>query len=153
MSEFIVADASLAFKWLVEEENSGRATAIARFWSNQGLRLAAPCFMPTEVTSILHRRVVRGELTIAAAAGLVRDLLSLGIELHETPHLHTRALELASQLNQGAAMTRTTWHWRRPWAASCGPPARGSNGRPAQSPGTCAGLESSPRQDSRQGSC
>ena len=103
MSEFVVADASLAFKWLVEEENSDKATAIARFWDDQGLRLAAPCFMPTEVTNILHRRVVRGELTIAAAAGLVRDLLSLGIELHETPDLHTRALELASQLNQGAA--------------------------------------------------
>ena len=103
MSEFVVADASLAFKWLVEEENSDKATAIARLWSDQGLSLAAPCFMPTEVTNILHRRVVRGELTIAAAAGLVRDLLSLGIELHETPNLHTRALELASQLNQGAA--------------------------------------------------
>ena len=31
MSEFVVADASLAFKWLVEEENSDKATAIARF--------------------------------------------------------------------------------------------------------------------------
>ena len=103
MSEFVVADASLAFKWLVEEENSDKATAIARSWDSQGLRLAAPCFMPTEVTNILHRRVVRGELTIEAAAGLVRHLLSLGIELHETPNLHTRALELASQLNQGAS--------------------------------------------------
>lgn len=103
MSEFVVADASLAFKWLVEEENSEKATAIARFWDGQGLRLAAPCFMPTEVTNILHRRVVRGELTIEVAAGLIRDLLSLGIELHETPNLHSRALELASQLNQGAA--------------------------------------------------
>ena len=33
--------------------------------------------MPTEVTNILQRRVVLAELTIAAAAGLVRDLLSL----------------------------------------------------------------------------
>jgi predicted nucleic acid-binding protein len=103
VSEFVVADASLAFKWLVKEENSDKATDIARFWNGQGLRLAAPCFMPTEVTNILHRRVVRGELTIAAAADLVRGLLSLGIELHETPDLHTRALELASRLNQGAA--------------------------------------------------
>lgn len=103
MSEFVVADASLAFKWLVEEENSDKATAIARSWNDQGLRLAAPCFMPTEVTNILHRRVVRGELTVAVAADLARGLLSLGVELHETPSLHTRALELASRLNQGAA--------------------------------------------------
>ena len=30
MSEFVVVDASLAFKWLVEEENSDRATCPLR---------------------------------------------------------------------------------------------------------------------------
>ena len=64
--------------------------------------------MPTEVTNILQRRAVLAELTIAAAAGLVRDLLSLGKELHETPYLHTRALKQRVNSIRGQLMTRTT---------------------------------------------
>ena len=52
MSEFVVADVSLALKWLAEEEDSDKATTVTRFCDNQGLRLAAPCFMPTELTNI-----------------------------------------------------------------------------------------------------
>ncbi len=36
------------------------------------------------------------------ATDLMQDLMSLGVGLHETPNLHRRALELASQLKQGA---------------------------------------------------
>ena len=38
-----------------------------------------------------------------SAFGMLDYLMSLEIELYETEHLHHRALELASQLNQGAA--------------------------------------------------
>ena len=103
MSEFVVVDASLAFKWLVEEENSDRATALARLWDNEGSQLAAPPLMPFEVANALHRRVLRGELTVGVAADLMQDLMSLGVAFHATPNLHSRALELASQLKQGAA--------------------------------------------------
>ena len=58
--------------------------------------------MPFEVANALHRRVVRGDLAVEIAADLIQDLMSLGVALHETPHLHRRALELASQLKQGA---------------------------------------------------
>ena len=100
--DVVVVDASVAFKWLVEEEHSDKATALARLWDDQSIRLAAPHLMPFEVANILHRRVARGELTVTIAAGLLRDLMSLGIELHASPELHTRAMELASQLGQGA---------------------------------------------------
>ncbi len=102
MSDFVVVDASVAFKWLVEEEHSDKATALARIWDDAGTRLAAPHLMPFEVTNILHRRVVRGELTVEVAVSLIRDLISVGIELHESPDLHAKALELASRLMQGA---------------------------------------------------
>ena len=36
MNEFVVVDASVTFKWLVEEENSDKATALTRLWDNQG---------------------------------------------------------------------------------------------------------------------
>ena len=58
--------------------------------------------MPVEVSNALHRRVVRGELALVRATHLLETLLASGIDLVETPSLHSRALELASQFSQGA---------------------------------------------------
>ena len=102
MSEFVVVDASVAFKWLVEEENPDKATALTRLWDDEGTQLAAPSLMPFEVANALHRRVVRGDLEVEVAADLMQDLMSLGVALHGTPNLRRRALELANQLKQGA---------------------------------------------------
>ncbi|MCY4447780.1 MAG: type II toxin-antitoxin system VapC family toxin [Chloroflexi bacterium] len=103
MSEFVVVDASLAVKWLLEEEYSDRATALTLLWDEQGIQPIAPFLLPFEVANALHRRVVRGEMEVEAAAGLMQDLMAVGVALTETPDLHRRALELASQLRQGAA--------------------------------------------------
>lgn len=59
--------------------------------------------MLAEVTNVLHRHIRGGDLSIDVAFGLLDYLMTLEIELHETDHLHHRALELASLLNQGAA--------------------------------------------------
>lgn len=103
MSEFAVGDASMAFKWLVEKHNSGKATAITRNWDDEGTRLAALPLMPFEVANALHRRVLRGKLTVRVAAGLNHDLMSLGVTFDATPNFHSRALELTSCLDQGDA--------------------------------------------------
>lgn len=103
MNGSVVIDASLAVKWLVDEEHSAEARAIARSWEERGVRTAAPYLMPVEVTNVLHRRVVGKELSVEEAVGLIESLLSSGIELHQPPGLHGRALELASLLGQGAA--------------------------------------------------
>ena len=102
MNGSVVVDASLAVKWLVKEEYSDQAIDLARFWESEGTKPAAPYLMPVEVANALHRRVVRSELTVAAATPLLEYLAASGIELQETPHLHGRAMELASQLRQGA---------------------------------------------------
>lgn len=102
MKSRVVVDASLAVKWLVPEEHSDRADALGRLWARQGTRRAAPYFMPVEVANALHRRVVRAELSVHDGVRLIEALLSSGLELYETPNLHSRALELASRLNQGA---------------------------------------------------
>ena len=103
MNGFVVVDASLAVKWLVEENDSDRADRILETWESQDIRVAAPSLMPFEVTNALHRRVVRGDLTVEMAAGLIDSLFLSRLELHETQHLHRGALELASRLGQGAA--------------------------------------------------
>ena len=102
MNGFVVVDASLAFKWLVSEENSDLAHSISRSWANNGIQAAAPYLMPVEVANALHRRVVRGELTVEDAVRLLEYLLASGIELRDEPNLHARALQLSSQLHQGA---------------------------------------------------
>ena len=102
MNSLVVVDATLAFKWLAQEEYSDRADALGRFWASRGTRRAAPYFMPVEVANALHRRVVRAEMSVHDGVRLIERLLSSGLELHETPNLHGRALEMAGRLNQGA---------------------------------------------------
>ena len=102
MNGIVVVDASLAFKWLVSEENSDLAHSISRSWADNGIQAAAPHLMPVEVANALHRRVVRGELTVEDAVRLLEYLLASGIELRDEPNLHARALQVASQLDQGA---------------------------------------------------
>ena len=88
MNGFVVVDASLAFKWLVSEENSDLAHSISRSWANNGIQAAAPYLMPVEVANALHRRVVRGELTVEDAVRLLEYLLASGIELRDEPNVN-----------------------------------------------------------------
>ncbi len=102
MSGFVVVDASLAFKWLVEEKDSDKAQTLLQSWEHQNLKPAAPSFMPFEVANALHRRITRNELTIEESAYLIESVLAPEVELRYTARLHRQALELASQLGQGA---------------------------------------------------
>ena len=102
MNGVAVVDASLAAKWLLEEDNSDRARALARKWAADGTLPVAPHLLPIEVANVLHRRVVRGDLSLEMAVRLVETLLSSGVELREIPQIYARALELADELGQGA---------------------------------------------------
>jgi predicted nucleic acid-binding protein len=99
----VVVDASLAVKWLVPEVHSDKAYTLARSWAAEGTQPIAPYLMPVEVANALHRRVVRREVTVEVATGLLESLLASGIELREPTRLHSRALELADRLRQDAA--------------------------------------------------
>ena len=103
MNGFVVVDASVVVKWLIVEEGTEEAISAFQSWTIEGIKVSAPYFMLAEVTNALHRRVTRNELTVGTALGILDYLINLGIELHETGRLHHRALELASQLRQGAA--------------------------------------------------
>ena len=103
MNGSVVVDASLAVKWLVEEEDSGKAHAVLQSWVAQGVTRIAPYLMPFEVANALHRRVIRGELNVDTSSRLIARLLESHIELHQPPGLHARALQIASELKQGAA--------------------------------------------------
>ena len=103
MSGTVVVDANLAFKWLMEEDGSDKADALEAVWRERGVQIVAPYFMPVEVSNILHQRVRRSEISIAQAERLIEELLASDIEFYHSLAIHRRALELASELGQGAA--------------------------------------------------
>ncbi len=103
MSGAVVVDASLAVKWLVEEDDSDKAHAALQSWVAQDITRIAPYLMPFEVANALHRRVLRGELNVESSTRMISRLLESRLELHQPPGLHVRALQFASQLNQNAA--------------------------------------------------
>ena len=103
MNGSVVVDASLAVKWLVEEDDSDKAHAALQSWVAQNITRIAPHLMPFEVANALHRRVLRGELNVADSTRMIARLLESRLELHQPPGLHVRALRLASQLKQTAA--------------------------------------------------
>ena len=102
MSGHVVVDASVAIKWLVREEHTDKALAILSTWHDEDVTPVAPYLLPFEVTNALHRKVFRGQLTVGNASRMVSQLLSSRLELHQTAELHVRALELATELQQGA---------------------------------------------------
>ena len=103
MNGSVVVDASLVVKWLVEEDDSQKAHAVLQSWVANDITRIAPYLMPFEVANALHRRVLRGELNVGNSTRMITRLLESGLQLHQPPGLHARALQLASQLNQSAA--------------------------------------------------
>ena len=102
MSGFVVVDTSLVVKWLIEEDDSDTANALLQYWENEGMTRVAPYLMLFEVANVLHRRVEVGELSVGQSARMMERLLGSRLELLHPTGLHTRALELASMLGQGA---------------------------------------------------
>ena len=103
VSGSVVVDASLAVKWLVEEDDSDKAHAALESWVAQDITRIAPHLLTFEVANALHRRVLRGELNVGHSVRMITRLLESQLELHQPPGLHVRAMQLASQLKQNAA--------------------------------------------------
>ena len=97
-----MVDASLAVKWLVEEEDSEKAHALSSHWADSGVKVAAPYVMLAEVSNALHRKVVGGEIELESATGILEDLSAHEIEFHNPPNIHAGALRVADRLEQGA---------------------------------------------------
>jgi predicted nucleic acid-binding protein len=75
MSEPIVIDASVAIKWIVEEEDSDLARRLAQ------RDLLAPELLHLECLSAIWRRIVRRQLTPGEAPVLLRLLEAIPIRL------------------------------------------------------------------------
>ncbi len=97
-----VVDASLAFKWLVEEEYSEEARALSRDWQVSGIQIIAPHLMLAEIANALHRKVVDGQFTLESATQTWEGLNRAEIEFYNPPNVHAGAVRIANRLGQGA---------------------------------------------------
>ena len=91
-----VVDASVAIKWLVEEDGSDDAAELMR------LPLSAPDLWIAECVNALWKKVARRELTRDEARAAARAVQASGVTLEPTQSLAVDMLELAVRLDHPA---------------------------------------------------
>jgi len=93
----LVIDASIAIKWVVEEDGTPDALALRRT-----ARLVAPELLVAECANILWKKVQRAELSTEEALLAARLLQGADIELVPTRSLLAEATRLAIELGHAA---------------------------------------------------
>jgi predicted nucleic acid-binding protein len=90
----MIIDASVAFKWLVEESDSALAIA----WIER-VELTAPTLIHAEVANALRKRVARGEIVGGSDMTQQLERLAQLIDTIEDTPFVARALEIAIELD------------------------------------------------------
>ena len=68
MTTTVVVDASVAVKWLVEEDYSRQADELLAAWDSENARIAGPHLLPVEVSNALYQRVRRRQISWSVIA-------------------------------------------------------------------------------------
>ena len=95
----ICVDASVAVKWILEEERSDLALALYDAVVQAGQSIVAPPLLPLEMTNILCQRMrANPEISLTKATEQLDDFLALPIDYHNPMGLQHQALVLADAL-------------------------------------------------------
>jgi predicted nucleic acid-binding protein len=92
-----VIDASIALKWVVEEDGTAEALTLRRH-----AKLIAPELLAVECANILWKKVQREELSTAEASLAARLLQAADVEFLPTLHLLEAATQIAIELDHPA---------------------------------------------------
>jgi predicted nucleic acid-binding protein len=95
MNELVV-DASIAVKWVVEEDGTTAALALRRH------KVIAPDLLIPECANVLWKKVVRGELERTEAQIAARLIAAADVELVSMRAQMEQALRLAVRMNHPA---------------------------------------------------
>ena len=95
----ICIDASVAAKWLLNEDYSDRAEALLNRALATPEPLVAPPLLPSEVANILRQRMQRGTLTLIEARALLAQFRAVPISLQAPETIYEQALVLADRYN------------------------------------------------------
>ena len=93
----VVVDASVAVKWVLQEEHTEEALRLWDRWQESSEFVVAPRLFSAEVTNVMHQRVRRGQLASADAAEILDTLLSI-VAVSEPEGLYGRSFALAGLL-------------------------------------------------------
>jgi predicted nucleic acid-binding protein len=99
MRNAIIVDASVVLKWVIDEDNSDKATALLSRWFIEGTVILAPVLLIYELTNAIYQHVRRGELFLDDVRQTLGNALLTFLEL-DSPvdsSLSRRAMELAQQ--------------------------------------------------------
>ena len=97
----VVVDASVALKWVFQEEWTPNALALWDAWQQAGERLIAPTVFRAEVSNVAYKRVRRKEITLLDAVEAADTLLGI-VAAEEPDGLYRRALDLAASYSLDA---------------------------------------------------
>lgn len=99
MSAPVVADASVALKWTVNEPFTTQAEALLVDASEQGRHIVGPSILRAEVANALYQRLRRGDVTYDKTVDALATFLAIPIRIVTPPNLYSEALDLARRYN------------------------------------------------------
>ena len=96
----VVVDASVACKWVLNEEGTADAQSLLARWVAERLQPIAPSWFACEVANIVYRRARAGAITLDGAKTLLSTVLSI-VVLRDAPGSDAaRAIEMADTAQQ-----------------------------------------------------
>ena len=101
MRNAVVVDASIAIKWVLNEEDSNIALSLLAEWTDRKTHMLAPALLAYEITNILHKKVRSGKISVDTAKNCLTQIIlrALQLDLPRGPNLSIRAIEFAHRYN------------------------------------------------------
>ncbi len=97
---FVVVDASIACKWVLNEPGTPQARALLETWVTARLQPGAPSWFACEVANVVYRHARVGTITLTGAKAALNAVLGI-VTLRDTPGSEAiRAMEIASIARQ-----------------------------------------------------
>jgi predicted nucleic acid-binding protein len=96
-----VIDSSVAFKWVVPEQNTDKALLLRDDFRNGLIELLAPDVFAVEIAHGLTRAERQGRIAVSEAATFWTDAMKTAPLLFASLPLMPRAIEISSQMRVG----------------------------------------------------
>lgn len=95
MNPVIVVDASVSLKWVLAEEHAVQAQALLAQCHREGLRIAVPPHLLSEVGNALYQRLRRRHLTSEEAVEAYTTFLQLPLDVLRPAQLYEQSFSFA----------------------------------------------------------
>lgn len=99
MSRAIIIDASVAAKWLLDDEVSFQADKIKEEFLNNSLTIQAPTVIYYEINNLLKSSAISQRISPSKAIKVFQGFLDLGFIIHASKELLTATLKKALELD------------------------------------------------------